>query len=115
MATAQAPAGSEPSPAVRRLAELPRSDRRDELEALVTAEFREILLMDQDEELPFGTSYFDLGFTSLRITEVKGRLEDLLGCSISTNLLFNSPTVAQLLEHLETEVFPQLFAGGDAV
>jgi acyl carrier protein len=105
-----ASAETETYPAVQELLDLPRSERRDALEALIAAEFRATLLMTDDEELPLDTSYFELGFTSLRITEVKQRLEELLGRPVSTTLLFNSPTVNQLLDHLGTEVFPQLFA-----
>jgi acyl carrier protein len=55
-------------------------------------------------------SYFDLGFTSLRITEIKERLETAFGRPISTNLLFNSPTIEQLMDHLTGEVLAELFA-----
>lgn len=109
MAAISSPIGSDRTAAVQDLLELPRSERRDALESLVTAEFKATLLMSEDEELPLGTSYFDLGFTSLRITEVKQRLEELLGCPLSTNQLFSSPTVEQLLDHLASEVFPELF------
>jgi hypothetical protein len=97
-----------PTPAVRHLLELPLSERRDALEALVVAEYNATLLMTDDEDLPLTESYFELGFTSLRITEIKQNLEALLGCGISTTLLFNQPTVTHLMDHLTTEVFPEL-------
>jgi hypothetical protein len=53
-----------------------------------------------------------MGFTSLRVTEVKQRLEDLLECSISSNVLFNNPTVDLLVAHLMTEVLTDLFDAG---
>jgi hypothetical protein len=109
MAAQPTPTEIDSTPAVRALRELPRSERLDALESLVAAEFKVVLLMSDDEELPLGTSYFELGFTSLRITEAKQRLERLLGRPISSSLLFNSPTVKQLLDHLTTEVFPELF------
>lgn len=100
--------------AVRHLADLPLADRRDALTAIVVAEFKAVLFFPDEEELPLSESYFELGFTSLRITEVKERLEERLGCRLSTTLLFNSPTVAQLLDHLVTEVFPEVFGAGPA-
>jgi len=54
-------------------------------------------------------SFFDLGLTSLRLTEVKQRLETMLGCGINANVLFNRPTVSQLMEHLTGDVLAELF------
>jgi len=98
------------TPTIEQLQSLPWSERRDALESVVVEQFRATLLMDDDEDLPLDESYFELGFTSLRITEIKQRLEDLLGCEISTNLLFNTPTIEQLLEHLVDDGLPELFA-----
>ncbi len=100
---------TELTPTIQHLRSLPWSERRDELESVVLAEFRATLLMDDDEDLPLTESYFDLGFTSLRITEIKQRLEDLLACEISTNLLFNTPTVERLMEHLTGDALAGLF------
>jgi acyl carrier protein len=99
----------ERTPTIERLEALPLSERDDALEQLVVAEFKATLLMSDDEELLLDESFFDAGFTSLRITEIKERLETLLGCEISTNLLFNSPTVERLLEHLTGDVLPEFF------
>jgi acyl carrier protein len=55
-------------------------------------------------------SYFELGFTSLRIIEIKERLETQLGRSVSTNVLFNSPTVERLITYLADEVLADLFS-----
>jgi acyl carrier protein len=98
------------TPTIEELQSLPWSERRDALEGVVMAQFRATLLMDDDEDLPLDESYFELGFTSLRISEIKQRLEDLLGCEISTTLLFNTPTIEQLLEHLVEDGLPELFA-----
>jgi acyl carrier protein len=88
-----------------RLRSLPRSERREALQALVVTEFKATLLMPEDEELPLDSSFFELGFTSLRVTEAKQRLEDLLDITISATVLFNSPTVEHLMAHLTAEVF----------
>lgn len=99
------------TPTVQRLAALPRSERREALEALVVAEFKTTLLMTAGDELPREQSFFDLGLTSLGLTEVKQRLDALLGHSISANSLFNQPTMAALIAQLCQEVLPELFAG----
>jgi acyl carrier protein len=95
--------------AIERLRELPLSERREELEELVITEFKSTLMMTDEEDLPFDMSYFELGFTSLRITEIKERLEVQLGQKISTNVLFNSPTMERLMSYLTGEVLADLF------
>jgi acyl carrier protein len=82
------------------LSNLPRSDRRDALEDLVVAQFRDLLLITDDEELGLATSYFDLGLTSLRLTEIKQRLETALDIGIDATVLFNQPTIDDLVTHL---------------
>src|SRR5215469_13881936 len=95
--------------AIDRLQELPLSERREWLEELIIAEFKTTLMMEDDEDLPFDMSYFELGFTSLRITEIKERLETQFGRKISTNVLFNSPTMERLIAYLAEEVLADLF------
>jgi len=95
---------------VHTLRALPRAERRDALEAVVVEEFKSTLLMPDDEDLPVDQSFFDLGFTSLRITEAKQRLETLLGQPISANVLFNSPTVDELVDYLIAEVLADVLA-----
>lgn len=96
--------------AVRTLLDLPGPERLERLEAMVVAEFRAALLMEPDEPLAVDAPYFELGLTSLRITEAKKRLEQLLGVPISSNVLFNRPTVAQLTAYLADEALPEVFA-----
>jgi acyl carrier protein len=98
---------------IERLRALPLAERGDALEDFVVGEFKATLLMTDDEELPLDESFFDLGFTSLRIAEIKQRLESEFGCPISTTVLFNSPTVERLLAHLTGAVLADLFAGRD--
>lgn len=97
------------APALAELRDLPRSERRDTLEDLVVAEFRAALQMEPHEPFATDSSYFELGFTSLLIIEVKDRLELLLGHPVSANVLFNLPTVDRLLDHLTGEVLAGLF------
>ncbi|MET7607255.1 acyl carrier protein [Streptomyces avermitilis] len=85
---------------IQRLRELPRTELADEIETLVLRKFKAVLLMDESEDLPVDISYFDLGLTSLRLTEIRQSLEQLLDLSINVNVLFNEPTVAQLVDYL---------------
>jgi acyl carrier protein len=95
--------------AIERLQELPLSERSEGLEEIVVTEFKTTLMMTDEEDLPFDISYFELGFTSLRIIEIKERIETQLGCRISTNVLFNSPTIERLISYLASEVLAELF------
>ena len=85
---------------VQRLRELPRSELTEEIETLVLKKFKTVLLMDDAEDLPLDISYFDLGLTSLRLTEIRQNLEQLLDLSINANVLFNEPTVNHLVDYL---------------
>jgi len=90
---------------VDELRALPATERAEILESIVVAEFKAALLMSDEDELPFDLSFFDLGLTSLGITDLKERLERLLACEIDANVLFNSPTVERLLAHLAEVLF----------
>jgi acyl carrier protein len=56
--------------------------------------------MDEGEDFPLDISYFDLGLTSLKLTEIRESLEKLLDLSINANVLFNEPTVERLVGYL---------------
>jgi acyl carrier protein len=92
--------------AMRNLLAMPGPERRTGIEAMIAAEFRAALQVEPDEPLPMDTPYFDLGLTSLRLVETRKRLEDLLGIQISSNVLFNRPTLTQLTAYLAEEVLP---------
>jgi hypothetical protein len=102
------------TPTMERLRGLPHSERFDVLENIVTDEFKRTLLMTADEEFPKDVSFFEAGLTSLWLTEVKQRLEAVLGRPISASALFNQPTVERLMEHLTRDVLGDLFGLADA-
>jgi acyl carrier protein len=98
--------------AMRNLLATPGPERRTEIEAMIAAEFRATLHIEPDEPLPTDTPYFELGFTSLRLVETRKRIEKLLGITISSNVLFNRPTLAQLTDYLADEVLPGAGSAG---
>lgn len=108
------PATTPVAATMRALLDLPRAERREALEELVVGEFKTVLLMTDEDDLPMDESYFDLGLTSLTITDLKQRLEDIIGAELSADLLFNSPTVGRLLDHICTELLPDVFQPGAA-
>lgn len=90
-----------PEAEVRQLRSLPEADRKIALENIVLRAFRDRLFMEDSDELSVDENYFDLGLGSLQLTEVKEELERRFACEVDTTLLFNNPTIAQLMEHLD--------------
>jgi len=95
--------------AVEQLSRLPSSERRPALEATVTEQFKAVLMMPEEEPLPLHASLFALGMSSVLISEVQQRLSTVVGCDLSTSVLFNTCTVGQVVEYLVTEVLIDLF------
>ncbi|MEV7422214.1 MULTISPECIES: acyl carrier protein [unclassified Streptomyces] len=79
---------------------MPLHERREIIEDLVVRELKSALLMTDEEELPLEAGFFDLGLTSLKMSEVKTILEQKLECEIPTTVLFRRPTPEQLIDHL---------------
>src|SRR5690242_12012009 len=96
--------------AVEILQRLPMPDRRTELAAMVTDQFRGVLLMDEDETLEPTESVFALGMSSVLLVQAQERLSALLGVDLSSAVLFNSCTVQQVTQYLASEVLADLFA-----
>ncbi|AGL15851.1 acyl carrier protein [Actinoplanes sp. N902-109] len=97
---------------VHPLYQLSPVERRDALESMVLERFRTALLMDPAEELPVESGFFDLGLTSLRLLEIRQWLEERLGFGIDTTVLFNRPTIEQLVDYL-TDVVPAAATPGE--
>lgn len=95
---------TETSFTAERLSALPSSERREALETLVLEQFKTALLMDADEELPLESGFFDLGLTSLRLIDIRQRLEEVLGIGIDATALFNRPTIDELVGYLLQEL-----------
>jgi acyl carrier protein len=95
--------------AVQRLLALPKSERFDALDEMVCGQFRRSLLIPDDEEIPRYDSFFEIGLTSLRLTEIRQELEELFGCAISDTEMFNQPTIEQLTEYLMRAVLTGAF------
>ncbi|WP_199830260.1 acyl carrier protein [Streptomyces viridochromogenes] len=85
--------------------ELLPQERRELLETTVVGLFRAALLMAEDDDFPLDRGFFDLGLTSLRLSELKGAIEAEFGCEIDTAVLFSRPTTEQLINYLADEVW----------
>jgi acyl carrier protein len=90
----------------RHLTELPPPERRDALEIIVVNHLKKTLSMSDDEDLPLDQSFFDIGLTSLMLTDIRTHLQDLLGVDIDATVLFNQPTVDRLVADLAGRLEP---------
>ncbi|GAA4462180.1 acyl carrier protein [Phytohabitans houttuyneae] len=84
----------------QRLREMSSLERRDALEELVLAYLRNVLSMTDDEDFAVDRSYFDMGMTSLTLTDARDYLQSLLDVTIDATVLFNEPTVGHLVNYL---------------
>jgi acyl carrier protein len=56
--------------------------------------------LEPDEQCDLDLSFFDMGLTSLRLTEIKQQLEARLGLAIDPTVMFNRPTLPDLVTYL---------------
>ena len=74
-----------------------RSEPQDDIEKAVAAIWREVLQLDQ---IGMHDNFFDLGGTSLMMTQVLRRVRDQLGSNLSVVDMFRNPTVGTQAESL---------------
>ncbi|MGP4112734.1 acyl carrier protein [Streptomyces sp. 4N509B] len=102
------------APLSAELRRLPLAERRDHLHEAVHSEFRTALFLSDTEPVPEDENYFALGVTSLGLMDIKSRLDERLGVSISSTALFNHPTVEELIDYLVGEVLADLFTARES-
>ncbi len=69
------------------------------------AEVAKVLGLPSNQLPGLQQGFFDLGMDSLMTVELRNRLETSLGISISSTVIFEYPTIADLAEYLVGEVF----------
>ncbi|MEU7146392.1 type I polyketide synthase, partial [Nocardia sp. NPDC046473] len=84
----------------QRLAGLDQRQRHAVLTELITAEAALILGHDGAPDITGKRAFKDLGFDSLTAVELRNRLTTLTGRRLPTTLVFDYPTVAELVDHL---------------
>jgi microcystin synthetase protein McyG len=67
---------------------------------LVRHEVATVLGLESAATVSLSTSVFDLGMDSLTAVELRNRLQQVLGRSVSTNIAFEWPTVGAMASHL---------------
>ena len=102
----KAAAGKSPETLTSRLRELPGPERPDFVLGLVTAHAAAVLAHGSPDRVGPEATFRDLGFDSLTAVELRNRLTAATGLRLSTTLVFDHPTPAELAAHLLAELAP---------
>ena len=87
-----------------RLLAAPAGERRALLEQQLRAQVAAVLGIADARQITPRLRLFDLGLDSLGAVELKNRLAAALGKPLRATLLFDFPTLAALVEHVERDV-----------
>jgi NAD(P)-dependent dehydrogenase (short-subunit alcohol dehydrogenase family)/acyl carrier protein len=79
-------------------------DRRELVSNLIAGEARRILGFHAEDQLDLDRGLFELGMDSLMSVQLKGRLEESIGCALPATLTFTYPTVHALTDFLLSKV-----------
>jgi acyl carrier protein len=79
-------------------------DRLPLLIQLLQQEFARVLGVSSADAVEPRRGFFEMGFDSLMVTELKTRLERALGHPLSATLSFNYPTIVSLATYLLHDV-----------
>ncbi|MDY7232539.1 type I polyketide synthase [Hyalangium rubrum] len=83
-----------------KLARCEGEERRSLLQSYVQEEVRRVLGFDKSQDLDAQQNLFDLGMDSLTSVELRKSLQTGLEDRLSATLLFDHPTIAELVNHL---------------
>ncbi len=105
------PSESQPPWLLQRLEAMPQNERWAFLIAQIQHEVATVLRFGSSE-LPDPTlGFFEMGMDSLLAVELKNRLENSLGTSISSTVAFNHPNIESLAEYVLSDVLDLARAG----
>ncbi|HEY8883692.1 MAG TPA: SDR family NAD(P)-dependent oxidoreductase [Chloroflexota bacterium] len=98
---------------MRRLDEVPPSERLEVVIAYVQAEVSRVLGLDSSQLLEPKQGFFQIGMDSLMAVDLKGRLEGGLGRSLQPTIAFEYPTIEALATYLAADVLSlELYGDG---
>jgi acyl carrier protein len=81
--------------------------RRQALDRHLRSHIAAVLGLESAGAVEPRSRLMDLGMDSLMAVELKRRLENTLGCSLRTTLMFDHPTVEALIAHLSGQLAPK--------
>lgn len=84
----------------------PLDERKTLLESLLRDIMTSIFGKDSFKPIDFSLDFFDLGLDSLKAFSLHERLQAELDISLPINVVFEHPSLSQLLEYLIAEIFP---------
>ncbi|NEQ77461.1 MAG: acyl carrier protein, partial [Okeania sp. SIO2C9] len=79
----------------------PPNERRLLLVAHVRRQVAQVLGISHPESIAMDTGFFDLGMDSLTFMELRNKLQSSLKRSLETTLVFDYPTINQLVDYME--------------
>ncbi len=106
------PSGSQ-SAFLRELDSADPSERKDLLTDHVRQIVAQVLGFGAYQSIRLEQGFFDMGMDSLTSVELRNRLQASLGCTISSTVAFDYPTVGELVNYLADQVLGLQTVDGD--
>ena len=75
----------------------------------------QVLGLNSSQQIHLQQGFFDLGMDSLTSLELKNRLQNSLGCSIASTVIFDYPTLEELVDYLAQKVLNLEFIAEEAI
>ncbi|ERT05437.1 methyltransferase domain protein, partial [Lyngbya aestuarii BL J] len=91
---------------IQKLATLPADEHESILISYLQAEVGKVLGLQPSQFPDPKQGFFDMGMDSLMIIELRNRLENSLGKSVPSTVIFEYPTIKDLAEYIRTEILP---------
>ncbi|MEU5684058.1 hypothetical protein DEJ48_13470 [Streptomyces venezuelae] len=97
-----------------RLADADPRERKRHLRDAVRTQVAAVLGHDSAQSVGAGRQFLDLGLDSVTAVELRNRLAGITGIRLPVTVIFDHPTVNDLVAHLDAELFETAADGTDA-